>query len=79
MREILKVRTEPVEEKIDAFLKGLITERVKHLKHLEETLGRSGVSGPAVLPNIAREPEWESFYKKALAEFRAQAASLTGS
>jgi hypothetical protein len=78
MREILKVRTEPVEEKIDAFLRGLIAERVQRLKHLEETLGRSGVSGPAVLPNIARDPGWESYYKKALTEFRAQVLNLTG-
>lgn len=78
MMELLKIGTEPIEEKIDAFLKGLIAERVQRLKHLEETLGRSGVSGPAVLPNIARDPEWTSFYKKALTEFRAQVLNLTG-
>ncbi len=79
MRELLGVQTEPLERKIDAFLEGLIAARVRRLEQLQKELGRRGVSGPAVLPNIDRDPEWASFYKKALEEFRGQAASLTGS
>ncbi|MCX5833328.1 MAG: hypothetical protein NTV99_02215 [Deltaproteobacteria bacterium] len=79
MKELLNLRTEPVEEKIDTFLKGLIAMRVARLKHMEEKLARSGISGSAVLPNIAGDPEWESFYKKSLEEFREQSLNLTGS
>ena len=78
MKELLNLRTKPVEEKIDAFLKGLIVMRVARLKHLEEKLAGSGIFGSAILPNIAGDPEWESFYKKSLAEFREQSLNLTG-
>ncbi len=79
MRELLNLRTEPLEEKIDAFLKGLIVMRVARLKDRGEKLARSGISGSAVLPNVAGDPEWESFYKKSLEEFREHALNLTGS
>jgi len=78
MKELLNLRTEPLEEKIDAFLKGLIVMRVTRLKHLAEKLARSGISGSAVLPNIAGDPEWASFYKKSLEEFREHSLNLTG-
>jgi hypothetical protein len=78
MKELLNLRTEPLEEKIAAFLKDLIAMRVVRLKHLEEKLARSGISGSAVLPNVAGDPEWESFYKASLEKFRAHALNLTG-
>jgi len=79
MKELLNLRTEPLEEKIDAFLKDLIAMRVARLKDLGEKLARSGISGSAVLPNVAGDPEWESFYKKSLEAFREHALNLTGS
>ena len=79
MKELLNLRTEPLEEKIDSFLKELISMRVASLKDLGAKLARSGISGSAVLPNVAGDPEWDSFYKKSLEEFREQALNLTGS
>ena len=79
MKELLNLRTEPLEEKIDSFLKELISMRVASLKDLGEKLARSGISGSAVLPNVAGDPEWESFYKKSLEAFREHALNLTGS
>lgn len=79
MKELLNLRTEPLEERIDAFLKELIALQVAHLKGLGEKLARSGISGSAVLPNLAGDPEWESSYKASLEKFRAQALNLTGS
>ena len=79
MKELLNLRTEPLEKKIDSYLKELISMRVASLKDLEAKLAGSGISGSAVLPNVAGDPEWESFYKKSLEEFREQALNLTGS
>jgi len=79
MKELLNLRTEPLEERIDAFLKDLIALQVAHLKGLGEKLARCGISGSAVLPNVAGDPDWESSYKASLEKFRAQALNLTGS
>ncbi|HOD34748.1 MAG TPA: hypothetical protein PLR20_03530 [Syntrophales bacterium] len=79
MKELLHLRTEPLEKSMDVFLKDLIALRVARLKGLGEKLARSGVSGSAVLPNVAGDPEWASSYKAALEKFREQALNLTGS
>ncbi len=79
MRELLKMQTEPLEDRVNMFLKELIALRVSRLKVLGEKLARSGVSGSAVLPNAAGDPEWESSYREAVEKFREQVLKLTDS
>ena len=79
MEEVLGLGTEPVRAEIDEFLGKVIAGRMARMKGLEESLARQGISGSAVLPNVALDAGWEAFYRERLEEFRRRAGGATGS
>jgi hypothetical protein len=67
---ILEESREPYLAAIRKFQKAVAAEGSRFLEDLRSGLADSGISGPAVTPNLARDEAWKRFHEKALAEFR---------
>lgn len=71
LEDILGIETAPIKALLVEVDERLIKERASHEKRFMEDLEKRGVSGSAVLPNIAADPVWNRHVAQSKEGFQA--------
>ena len=58
------------------FQKQLVEKREERLREMGEELKGRGISGSALVPNLARDVDWDLFFRERLAEARERLGQL---
>jgi hypothetical protein len=72
----LKVDKAPYEKRIQEFQQRVSAEKTARLERLRQRLGQRGLSGSAVLPNLALDHTWQSFLEEAKKTFQEKLGSI---
>ncbi|MDY6953935.1 MAG: hypothetical protein SWE60_20710 [Thermodesulfobacteriota bacterium] len=70
LEEVLAVESGPLQKALAAFHEKIEQESVTRLKKLQQALERQGITGSALLPNLAHDPTWGPFYEAAKRAFK---------
>nr|HID59615.1 hypothetical protein [Desulfobacterales bacterium] len=68
LEEVLNINTIPLKRVINEFQKKVAEEKAIRLKNLKNQLANRGISGSAVVPNMALDEEWNQFLQKSVKE-----------
>jgi hypothetical protein len=60
--ELLKISSEPFMKILEDFDQKMYQEKAGQIDRLKKQLSVQGISGPAVIPNVDRDPDWKRFY-----------------
>ena len=75
LKETADTDVGPIREMERAFIDRIAGERTDREKFLREKLEKQGVSGSAVIPNIAADPDWRQYVSDENETFRAKISS----
>jgi hypothetical protein len=64
INELLKIPSEPFIKILKDFDQKVLQEKAGQMDHLKKQLSVQGISGPAVIPNVDRDPAWRRFYNQ---------------
>ena len=62
INELLKISGKPYMKILEAFNQKVNEGKDRQADLLKKDLSVQGISGPAVIPNVDRDPAWKSFY-----------------
>ena len=62
LSELLKIPSEPFMKILEDFDQKVRQEKAAQVDHLKKQLSVQGISGPAVIPNVDRDPVWKRLY-----------------
>jgi hypothetical protein len=60
--ELLQISPETFIKILEAFHQGINQEKVRQSDRLIKELAAQDISGPAIIPNLDRDPSWKRFY-----------------
>jgi hypothetical protein len=72
LRETAVVDAGAIQEMEKAFIDRIEEKRAVYEKSLRDQLGKKGVSGSAVIPNLKAYPDWQQFVSSENESFRAK-------
>jgi len=78
LAHVVGLDTKPVRELLSGYQQEQEEKRGNHELSLKKRLEDKGISGTAVLPNLAADPEWTMYLSEAKDEFRKRIAAQYG-
>ena len=73
------VRKDVCTEKLDRFRSRAAAERKRREEPLRDGLAAAGIRGNAVIPNIGKDPQWQSWYAEADDQLKRELRLIRGS
>jgi hypothetical protein len=76
MEELLKVDTSPLKAILETFREELEKGRRDQEEKIKKDLGKAGISGSAVVPNILAAPDWNRYVSELREKFSVELESI---
>jgi len=79
LEEVLEINTEPFKRAIKEFQKRMTENKAIRLNNLRKKLADRGISGSAVVPNIALDKDWIQFYQRLVEKCKEDLSAIANS